>query len=212
MALRDESAGAKRELSRRAVLGGTFDPPHVGHLIVAEAVRSALRLDEVVFVPAGQPPHKRARQLTPALHRVMMVQLAIASHPAFTLSLVDINRPGPHYTVESVELLRATWGTAGALYYIVGADSLRELPTWHRPHALLAACQIVAVRRPGVHVDMNALELALPGIGRRLIWVSAPPVGVSSTEIRQRVAAGDSITYLVPAAVETYIREHGLYR
>ncbi len=197
---------------RRAILGGTFDPPHVGHLIVAEAVRSTLGLDEVVFVPAGSPPHKRARPLTPALHRVMMVQLAIASNPAFSLSLVDINRPGPHYAVESVALLHAAWGTSEAPYYIVGADSLRDLPTWHRPHELIARCWIVAVERPGVRVDVSALERALPGIGRRLLWVPAPTVGVSSTEIRRRAARGDPIRYLVPEGVEAYIHEHGLYR
>ena len=206
------TSGVGSNAPRRAVFGGTFDPPHVGHLILAEWVRVALDLEEVVFAPAAQPPHKQGRVFAPALHRVMMVQLAIASNPCFSLSLVDVNRPGPHYTADSVRLLSAQWGGPDTFFYLIGADSLVDLPTWHQPQEILRACPLVVVDRPGVHVDLERLEQVIPGVRQRVVRVSAPLVGVSSTEIRRRVATGRSIKHLVPEAVEAYIREHGLYR
>lgn len=204
-------SGAGTTAPRRAVFGGTFDPPHIGHLILAEWVRVALGLEEIVFAPAAQPPHKRGHVFTPALHRVMMVQLAIASNPHFSLSLVDVNRPGPHYTADSVRLLSSQWGGPDTFFYLIGADSLVDLPKWHRPQEILRVCPLAVVDRPGVHVDLESLERVLPGVSRRVVHVEAPLVGISSTEIRRLVAAGRSIKHLVPEAVEAYIREHGLY-
>lgn len=206
------ASGTGTTAPRRAVFGGTFDPPHVGHLILAEWVRTALDLEEVIFAPVAQPPHKRGRVLTPALHRVMMVHLAIASTPHFSLSLVDVNRPGPHYTADTVRLLSAQWGGPDTFYYLIGADSLADLPTWYRPQEILRVCPLAVVDRPGVHVDLEALERAIPGVSQRVVRVEAPLVGISSTEIRRLVAAGRSIKHLVPDRVEVYIREHGLYR
>ncbi len=192
--------------------GGTFDPPHLGHLIAAEAARTHLGLERVAFVPAGEPPHKRGRTISPVAHRVEMVRRAIADNPAFCLSLADVSRPGPHYTVDTVPLLRRELGEAGDLYLILGADMLEDLLKWYRPGLLLEHCRIAAVARPGYTIDLPALEARLPGLIERVAPVPMPMIGISSTELRARVAAGGSIRYQVPAAVEAYIAAHGLYR
>lgn len=201
--------------ARIGVLGGSFDPIHVGHLGITREVHERLGLDRSVFLPAGQPPHKLDKRLTDVEHRLAMVRLAIADRPHLTMSRVDVDRPGPCYSVDTVRLLRDQFrsvGTEPEIYFLIGADSLIELPTWYRPRELLQLCTVVAVGRPGYRVDPGALGRLLPGAPPVTYLELDSPVDVSSTGIRQRVAEGRSIRGLVPEAVERYILEHNLYR
>ncbi len=200
---------------RFGVFGGTFDPIHLGHLIVAQEVVSVLQLDRLFFLPAGDPPHKRNRSVTPAHHRVAMVKRAIANNPAFALSLVDVKRTGPSFTVETLRLLHQAWGPETGIYFVLGWDMLDELLTWHDPPGVVRqADKLVAVHRPGYGVDvayLERLEQALPGLQEKLLRVETPQVALSSTELRERVAQGRPIRYQVPDAVERYIRAAQLY-
>lgn len=196
----------------RGVFGGTFDPPHLGHLVLAELARSALRLSEVVFIPASQPPHKRGEPITAAKHRLAMTRYSIASNPRFSISTVDLDRPGPSYTLDTLRLLKEQWGKTVDIYFIIGADSLVEFPTWHRPADILELCRLAVVARPGVTVDLTALEEQVPGIRDRVYLVPTPLIGISSTTIRERVAANRTIKYLVTEETEAYIYRHDLYR
>ncbi len=196
---------------RVGVLGGTFDPIHIGHLVAAEEVRAQLDLDRVVFVPAGLPPHKLTDDVLPADHRLDMVKLAIASNPYFTVSRVDIDRFGPCYTVDTIELLRDEWGGDVELYFIMGSDSLADIVTWHQPERLVRLCRLAIMERPGYRVDVEELERLLPGITSRIHFINSPQLDISSTDIQRRVRQGLPIKYQVPEAVEDYIYEHGLY-
>jgi len=207
------SPQAQKERPRRiGVLGGTFDPVHIAHLAVAEEARTQLGLDKVIFVPAGLPPHKMDVHVSPAEHRLAMVELAIAGNPHFEVSRVDIDRFGPCYTVDTIALLGEEWGPDVEIDFIMGSDSLADLLTWHQPDRLIRLCRIVAVGRPGYRVDMDELERCLPGVSQRVLFINSPQLDVSSTDIQRRVRMGESIKYQVPEAVERYIYEHGLYR
>jgi nicotinate-nucleotide adenylyltransferase len=191
------------------MMGGTFDPIHVGHLVIAEAAREALALDRVLFVPAGVPPHKPAAEVTPAADRVAMVELAIAGNPAFELSRIEVDRPGPSFTVDTVESLAAY----ADVLVILSAETFRELPSWHEPERLFAAARLAVVPREGYPApDPGWLAATFPGLEHRVTYVAAPHLGLSSTAIRVRVAAGRSIRYVVPDAVAAYIGDHHLYR
>jgi len=194
------------------VLGGTFDPIHLGHLLAAESAREQLGLARVAFVPVGDPPHKRGRAISPVADRLELVRRAVADHPAFCLSLADVNRPGPHFTVEMLPRVRAELGGTGDLYLILGADQIEDLPTWHRPDLLLERCRIAAVARPGHPLDLAAVSMHLPGLAERTVVVEMPLIGISGTDLRRRARDGRSLRYLVPPAVEAYIAERGLYR
>jgi nicotinate-nucleotide adenylyltransferase len=196
---------------RIGVLGGTFDPPHLGHLIIATEFLFALRLDQVLFVPAGRPPHKTDRVISPDDDRLAMVRLAIAGAPAFAVSTIDIERDGVSYTADLLERLRAE-RPDDDLFFLMGEDSLRDLPTWHDPNRICRAAELGVATRPGIRVDLAATLAALPDCRDRLHFVAPPPIGISSSELRRRVRDGEPIAYQVPAAVERYIREHGLYR
>jgi nicotinate-nucleotide adenylyltransferase len=198
---------------RVGILGGTFDPIHVGHLVVAEDCWFQLRLDEVLFVPAGAPPHKRGRPVSAAADRVAMVELAIAGNPHFRLSRADVDRPGISYSVDSVRTIQAEVRSEARLYFIIGNDSLADLPSWHEPNLLLDLCQIVAVNRPGYPpFDLGRLESAIPRARERITVLEVPSLDVAASDIRRRVSDGWPITYLVPSAVRDYIAERGLYR
>jgi nicotinate-nucleotide adenylyltransferase len=203
-------------MRRIGVFGGTFDPVHYGHLVVAEEVCVTLQLAEMVFVPAGQPPHKTKEVITAAEHRLAMLELAIASNPHFTVSRVDLDRPGPSYSVDTLRLLRKQWGEETAVYFVIGGDSLEELLTWHDPPGILEQLTyLVAVRRPGYNESAEYydwLEARLPGIKQRLLVVDAPQFDISATGIRLRVAEGRPIKYHTPESVESYIVQYGLYR
>ena len=193
------------------VIGGTFDPIHTGHLIIAQEALTRLELDRVLFVPAGQPPHKLEREITDPERRFEMVRLAVAGNARFSVSRVDLDRDGPCYTVDTIGLLQRTWGEDTRLYFVIGADSLSELPTWRQPERLLRLCQVVAVARPGHQMDLQALDRLLPGAASRVRLLDAPTLDISSTEIRRRVAGGLSIRYLVPAEVARYVEQYRLY-
>jgi nicotinate-nucleotide adenylyltransferase len=194
------------------LLGGTFDPIHMGHLVIAEEVRLKLALDEVLFIPAGQPWLKSERRVAPGEHRLEMLKLAIGSNPHFKVSTIELERPSASYSVDTVLALKDELGAEVELYFIAGFDALAELPIWKEPSRLLELCQIVAVRRPGyAELDWRSLEQAIPGVSSRVVVVDVPQIDISSTQIRERAAEGLSIRYLVPEAVEGYILKHRLY-
>lgn len=200
---------------RIGVIGGTFDPVHYAHLAIAEEVYSALKLARMIFVPAGQPPHKMEDCITPVHQRLAMLELALASNSHFALSLVDVQRTGPSYTVDTLRLLHQELGPRTELYFVIGGDSLEDLPSWHEPAGVLAQATIVALMRPGfkeISGYREQLEARLPGIRQRLIILDGPRMDISSTDLRQRVAENRPIRYQTPEAVEDYIRRHGLYR
>ncbi len=197
---------------RAGLLGGSFDPPHIGHLMLAEQARDQLDLSLVFLVPAGQPPHKLNLAMTPVEDRVHMTELAIAGNPAFRLSRVDADRPGPHYTVDLVRLVRGQLPEDAELFFLMGFDSLRDLPTWREPARLIRTVQLVALTRPDVPIDWDALEASLPGVRERVTLLDMPELEIASNDIRRRVREGRSIRYMVPDAVREYIEEQGLYR
>lgn len=198
---------------RVGVLGGSFDPVHLAHLIIAEEARVRLRLSKVMFIPAGQTYLKTDRGMTPARLRIEMVRLAVESNPYFEASSIDIDRPGPSYTVDTLEALRSTLPEGRELYFILGWDSLASLPQWREPARIMEMCWLVAIPRPGLpRPDLKELEKAIPGVSERVIMLEGPVLSISSSDIRGRVAKGLSIRYIVPEAVEEYIVKHGLYR
>ncbi len=194
---------------RVGVLGGTFDPVHTGHLILAEQARSQLTLDLVLFVPAGEPWRKAHRTITPGEHRLAMLRLAVEDNDAFGVSNIEIGRNGPTYTADTLETL-AGERLDDEFYFIVGTDALSDLPNWHQPerivqHAVLAVA-------PREMQEANVAALTIPGLAARIEAFEMPRIDISSTDIRARVATGRSIRYLVPAPVERYIKEQALYR
>ena len=194
------------------VLGGTFDPIHLGHLKVAEEVTARLNLAEIIFMPAGQPWLKANNVISPAEHRVEMVRLAIAGKPNFKLSTMEVERPGPTYTVDTMAELRRQLGLEHELFFVLGWDNLTQLPGWREPSRLIKLCHLVAVPRVDYPApDLGSLEAVLPGLSPRVILLDEPRIDINATEIRQRVARGLSIHHLVPEPVERYIREHKLY-
>lgn len=208
----DRAAGGPRSGARRpsiGLMGGTFDPIHFGHLAIAEEAREALALDRILFVPAGEPPHKPRSEVTPVEHRVAMVELAIADNPAFELSRIEVDRPGPSYTVDTVEGLSAD----AEITVILSAETFADLPGWHEPERLFDAAHVAVVPRAGYRApDPAWLSATFPGREGRVAYLEGPLLGLSSTDIRARVAAGRSIRYLVPDAVGAYIAANDLYR
>jgi nicotinate-nucleotide adenylyltransferase len=196
---------------RLGVIGGTFDPPHYGHLVLAENGRAQLELDTVLFVPAARPPHKPERPISETRHRVALVEAAIAGNPAFQLSRVDLDRPGPNFTVDMLGTLHATYPEA-TLFFLMGGDSLAEFLSWRDPAGIVAQAHLAVMQRPGWEADVETLEEHLPRIGERLAWLDTPHLDISGTELRRRVREGLPIRYLVPPTVRRYVREHGLYR
>ncbi len=195
---------------RIGVLGGTFDPVHLGHLILAEEAREALSLQRLLFVPAGMPWRKTGRPISPPEHRLAMLRLALEGSP-FELSTLEVERPGPSYTVDTLRELHAAL-PAASLYFIMGYDALLDLPNWHQPQEIVRLALLAVARRPGAEDSVEELERELPGVSGRVVWVTMPPIGISASDIRARVRAGRSVRYLVPPGVEEYIHRHRLYR
>jgi nicotinate-nucleotide adenylyltransferase len=194
------------------VLGGTFDPIHLGHLKVAEEARDRLDLAEVLFVPAGQPWLKTNNVISPAEHRVEMVRLAIAGKPYFKLSTMEIERPGPTYTVDTIAELKGQLGSGDELFFILGWDNLIQLPQWREPSRLVKMCHLVAIPRVGYPTpDLASLETTVPGLSQSVTLLDEPRIDINASVIRQRVAQGLSISHLVPEPVERYIKQHRLY-
>jgi nicotinate-nucleotide adenylyltransferase len=208
--LSEQDRGAER--SRRiGVFGGTFDPPHIGHLIIANELRFALSLERVLFVPAGRPPHKEGQIISDDEHRLAMLRLALDEAPEFEVSMVDLDRRGPSYTADTLELLRERLRPA-VIVFLMGEDSLRDLPSWHEPDSIAVAAELGVARRPGVDLDLSAIYAAVPEAQGRVHLVDVPEIGISSRDLRRRVGDGRPIRYLVPRAVEEYIAQHRLYR
>jgi len=195
------------EKSRIGVLGGTFDPIHIGHLVAAEGVREELRLDRVIFVPAARPPHKDAASISDGGRRLEMARLATVDNPAFVVSDLELRRSGPSYTIDTVRQLKAGYGSGVGLFFLMGVDSLMEITTWKDCDSLLEEATVVVFPRPGL--DPRAVK---ESIRERVRFVSTCEVGVASSGIRERVRTGKSIRYLVHPAVEAFIHGEGLYR
>jgi len=197
---------------RLGLFGGTFDPIHLGHLILAEGCREACALDRVWFVVAGAPPHKPGNR-TSVADRLEMVRIATAGHPAFEVSELETSRPGPHYSVETLEQVHRQ-RPEDELFFLIGADSLADLPHWREPERIAALATMVVVDRP-LGTMVQPLTPHWPDLGpsaRPFGLVKIPPIGIASNDLRQRVAEGRSIRYQVPRGVEAYIEAHGLYR
>ena len=198
---------------RLGIFGGSFDPIHYGHLLVAEEARATLSLEEVVFIPTGQPWMKPERVLSPSEHRMNMVRLAIASNPFLCASPMEIDRPGLTYTIDTLEELRREVQDEPVYCLILGADSLRELPRWKEPAKLLEQCTLVTAPRPGYpNPDLTSLDAIKPAASDQVAILKGPAVGISGTEIRSRITDGLSVRYQVPEEVEDYIHRYGLYR
>lgn len=197
---------------RIGVFGGTFDPPHLGHLVAAETVREVHDLDEVIFIPAGVPPHKGA-QVTAARHRFLMTVLSVVGHPDFTVSRIELDRPPPSFTVDTLRQLRSERDDIDELYFILGADALLELHTWKEPEEVLSLCRMVAVTRPGFSLEQLAARLGelYTRHRERILITTIPALDVSASDIRRRVREGRSIRYLVPDMVRDYILSNKLY-
>ena len=193
------------------ILGGTFDPPHIGHLILAETARQQLGLEQVLFLPAGEPPHKSARPLSPAAIRLQMTQLAVTGNDAFVVSPLDVEREPPHYTATLLPLLRRRHPGA-TLWLLIGGDSLRDLPTWHQPREVVRQSRIAVLPRPGAPLHWEMLEQALPDLRARVTMLDGPHVALSSTRLRAWAAEGRSLRYLVPPAVCRLIGDSRLYQ
>ncbi|MBC8336481.1 MAG: nicotinate (nicotinamide) nucleotide adenylyltransferase [Anaerolineales bacterium] len=196
---------------RLGIFGGTFDPPHLGHLILASEIRSQLKLDRLLWVLTAIPPHKLGRTITPLEHRLAMVNLAIDDNPHFELSRIEIDREGPHYAIDTLDLLKEE-NPDTDLIYVMGGDSLHDLLSWHRPADIVAASHEIGVmRRPGDFVDLSKLDMAIPNLRSKLRYVDAPLLEIASSGIRLRAAKGLPIQYYLPIPVYDYIQEYGLY-
>lgn len=193
------------------ILGGTFDPPHNGHLLIAEQARLRLQLAQVVFVPARQPPHKLDEPVTPLAARLAMLERALRGYPAFVISMIEALRAGPSYTVDTLRELRGDLSPGVELFFIMGMDSLESLPTWHQPEEIVKLCKLAVLKRPGYIADLDALEAKVPGVKASVIILRSPEIDISASEIRERAARGESIADLVPAGVADYIMRHRLY-
>lgn len=202
-------------MQRVGVLGGTFDPIHYGHLAIAEECRWALDLARVYLVPAAKQPLKHNPHHATQQQRLEMVQLACADNPALQPSDIELNRPPPSFTVDTLLELRTMSGDTTTFWFILGTDAMKTLPQWHAAHRLLELAHVAVVSRPGItfeHDERAALEDALPGITARTQLVQGPLLDISSSNLRQRLATGQPVRYQIPDAVRAYIAQHGLYR
>jgi nicotinate-nucleotide adenylyltransferase len=198
-------------MQRIGIFGGTFDPPHIGHLILAEYAAEALDLEQVLFVPAAIPPHKVNVTRSPIEDRLRMLEVAIAANDRFALSRADVDRPGPHYSVDLVKIIQAQ-NPSAAVFFVMGGDSLRDLPTWNHPDELIRLCKLAVIQRPDMEpISPTMHDHILPGLSERVVIIPAPLLGFSSSEIVARLQSGLSIRYMVPSGVLTYIQDHQLY-
>ncbi len=195
---------------RIGLLGGTFDPPHFGHLWVAETAREQLGLDIVLFLPVGDPPHKQNRQVTPVAHRVIMTRLATNANPNFLLDTTDIDRPLPHRTHTLLPLLHQKYPDS-QFWFLIGADSLHDFPTWEKPHEIIKLCRLGAYPRPGVRINWPMLKGKIAEIETAVDLIKGPIMSISSTGIRGWRREGHSVRYLVTTPVLDYINKHNLY-
>ncbi|MBP7072091.1 MAG: nicotinate-nucleotide adenylyltransferase [Clostridia bacterium] len=200
--------------SRIGIMGGTFDPIHYGHLAAAEAARVEFGLCKVIFMPAGNPPHKQSQKISDAEHRYRMTALATSSNSGFEVSRLEVDKAGITYTFDTMEELRSIYGEAPEIYFITGADAVLELLTWYKIGELLTLCKFIAVTRPGF--DIWKLEQKIAEISSKydgeIICLEVPLLEISSTDIRERIKNGKPVKYLLPEEVEAYIHKNGLYK
>jgi len=207
-----EWTAGDKEKKRLGVFGGTFDPVHLGHIMLAEEVKKSLELDEVLIVPAGQPQTRSYDIVTPARQRLDMLELAVTRKKGLKVSTIEIERKGPSFTSDTLLELKNKYGNTWEIYFILGWDSLAQLSTWHEPSRILNLCYLAAVPRPGYkRPSLKAIEGVLPGITDRVIFMDGPKIDISATEVRERVAKGENIEHLVPEGVAEYIKKHKLY-
>ena len=200
---------------RIGILGGTFDPPHLGHLLIAETARAALGLESVLFIPAGEPWLKSGQRITPATHRLRMVQLAVADNPDFCVCDCEVRRSGASYTVDTLRELRGAYPDSAEWYFIVGSDVLDQFHLWKEPEGILELCRLAVIERPGGPDDgVAALAERFPDAvaSGAVVTVAGPRVDFSASELRRILAEGQSVRYQVPDAVAEYIKRHDLYR
>lgn len=198
---------------RLGLMGGTFDPVHNGHLLIANEAGWRLDLDTVIFIPTGDPPHKQDHHVTPARHRLEMVRLATGDNPLFEVSAIEIERPGLSYTAQTLRALHEDYGEGVDFYFIIGVDAAADLLNWNEPDQVVSLARLVVVNRPGFDFPLEKLQAGLPQIdlSERLILLDVPLVEISSTEIRHRVAGGISIRYLLPEEVIAFIERERIY-
>ena len=207
-----QNGSARTDNSRIGVFGGSFDPVHVGHLIVADVLRHALKLERVIFLPVGQPPHKSTHALAPDAERLAMLRLALECAPGFEISTVDLDRPGVSFTSESLRIVRGELPPDCELYFLIGQDSLRDFHTWHAPDEIARQARLGVAMRPGVQTTVAAVNRAVPDTTGRIELVRVPLIGVASSALRASIRAGGPYRFQVPPPVADYIAERGLYR
>lgn len=198
---------------RIGLIGGTFDPIHMGHLIAAEWARDAFALERVIFIPAGDPPHKELAAVTDAQHRYVMTMLATLTNPHFSVSRVELDREGKSFTYDTLSFFREQWGSDVDLFFIMGADSLADLPNWHRPQEIVQLAQLIVATRPDWDFEaaLKALGKEFEPLIERIHRLDIPEIGIAGRHMRERVEAGATIKYMTPDIVVRYIESHGLY-
>jgi nicotinate-nucleotide adenylyltransferase len=197
---------------RLGIFGGTFDPPHLGHLILAEEARYQLNLDRILWLLTPVSPLKMDAVVSPWEQRLELLEAALQDNSSFEVSRIDIDRPQPHYAYESVKILKKEY-PGEPLIYLIGGDSLGDLPSWERPGELTALCdQIGVMHRPGSPIDLDRLEKQVPGLTSKVAWVESPLIEISGRGIRKRLHTGDPVRYYLPGAVYQIIQDKGLYR
>lgn len=202
--------GDKTNVHRLGLLGGTFDPPHVGHLWLAETARGQLKLDKVLFLPVGDPPHKQDKKVTAVTNRIHMLKLALAHDPHFELDTTDVTRPLPHTTISLLPIIQAAYPQAH-LWLIIGQDSLRDFPTWINPQEIIRQCRLGVLSREQAAHDWEVLETAVPGLQAATDYLQGPTLAISSTEIRRWAKLGHSLRFLLADEVKSYITQNQLY-
>ncbi|MEM2661517.1 MAG: nicotinate-nucleotide adenylyltransferase [Nitrososphaeria archaeon] len=205
--------GTNRNPRRIGLMGGTFNPIHIGHLVTAEEAFYQFKLDEIIFIPSGKPPHKTDGDIAPAEDRYLMTVIATASNPHFTVSRIEIDRVGPSYTVDTLREMKKIYGEETELFFITGADAIIEILTWKDPEIIADLCEFIAATRPGYSLRKFE-ELHLVGNKKlpKVHFMEIPALAISSTDIRKRVKEGRPIKYLVPEGVAEYLTKRGLYR
>lgn len=197
---------------RIGVFGGTFDPVHIGHLIIAEILQHDLKLEKVLFLPAGRPPHKPEQELAADHHRTTMIKMAIKDCPAFEICTVDLDRAGSSFTAGTLEILTGQYGEFTELFFLMGQDSLRDFPSWRDPERIVQSARLGVAMRPHVDVSIESINAAVPETTGRIHQVDIPLIDVSSRDIRRRIRNSEPFRFQVPHGVADYITENGLYQ